>query len=364
MSECLALRDRYFAKGAPSDPRWIEHLGSCSECRQAFEALPQVDRALDEVGRLPVDVPGFDAVARLAASAARKQRRRRALRRSLPFFYTAVTTAALAAGFAAALLIDHAQKLAPKVLQPGAELHATSESKTAVLRNGARIRLDAGTLRLASTSPTGQALFLPSGRVSLEVPKLAPGTTLSVRTPDAEVRVRGTRFQVMRTDKGTQVSVTEGLVEVHPEGIGRPPQTLRAGESTTINSAEIYREELRRSTLEALDHGELTTAETQIGKLLGSAAEVAQKAEAQALLAWSLSAGGKRAEAIARYRQALVLLPQGQRPLWAENACAELAILLEQEKPAEAGAAWAECLRRFPEGVHAVLARSRVDSSR
>jgi hypothetical protein len=81
-------------------------------------------------------------------------------------------------------------------------------------------------------------------------------------------------------------------------------------------------------------------------------------------LAWSLAARGKRGDAVARYRQALTLLPDGQQPLWAENACAELAILVEQESPKSSGATWAECLRRFPSGVHAASARSRINSTR
>jgi tetratricopeptide (TPR) repeat protein len=81
-------------------------------------------------------------------------------------------------------------------------------------------------------------------------------------------------------------------------------------------------------------------------------------------LAWSLSARGKHTLAIDRYRQALTLLPEGVQPLWAENACAELAILVEQERPKDASTTWAECLRRFPDGVHAALARSRAHSSK
>jgi Flp pilus assembly protein TadD len=205
---------------------------------------------------------------------------------------------------------------------------------------------------------------LSSGRVSLEVPKLPAGSTLSVRTPDAEVRMHGTRFQVIRTGKETQVHVAEGLVEVRPEGVGRPVQMLRAGESATVASAEDYREGLRHSTLAALDHGQFGAAEKQIGQLLGTSPDVAQQAEAQALLAWSFSARGKRSEAIARYRQSLALLPRSQRPLWAENACVELAILVQQESQQQSTGTWAECLGRFPDGVHAALARSRVHSTK
>jgi tetratricopeptide (TPR) repeat protein len=107
----------------------------------------------------------------------------------------------------------------------------------------------------------------------------------------------------------------------------------------------------------------LDAAESRIDQLLQSSPEVAQQAEAQALLAWSLSTRGRREKAISLYRRALAILPEGRRPLWAENACAELAILVEQEAPRDSAGSWAECLRRFPDGVHASIARSRIRSS-
>jgi ferric-dicitrate binding protein FerR (iron transport regulator) len=366
MSDCLSLRERYFLPGVgdPASPEWTSHLGACAECRQAFLGLPQVDGALAELGRVPVSVPDFRTLATAAADSARTQRRRRAVRRSVPFLYTGLGTAALAAGLVAALWINRAHQSAPKLLVPGAEMRATNEAKAAVLASGVRIRLDAGTLKLAAASRETQSLLLPLGRVFVDVPKLPSGAMLSVRTPDAEVRVHGTRFQVIRTSKDTQVHVVDGVVEVRPEGIGRPVQTVRAGESATIGSAESYREGLRQATLDALDHGEFTAAEKQLGQLLGAGAGASEQAEAQALLAWSLSARGKHQEAIQRYRQALTLLPERQQPLWAENACAELALLVEQESPREGTRTWAECLRRFPDGVHAGLARARALSGR
>ena len=321
MSDCLSLRERYFAPGAESanDPAWLAHLQTCPECRLAYQGLANVDRALVELARLPVAAPSFQSIAEAAAVAARNQRRRRAVRRSVPFLYTALGTAALAAGLIAALAIGRAHRLAPKLLSPGAEIQATAEAKSAILESGVRVRLDTGTLKLASAGKGSEALLLPSGRVFLEVPKLPAGRTLSVRTPEAEVRVHGTRFQVIRTAEETHVHVAEGVVEVRPEGIGRPVQMLRAGESTSVASAEVYRENLRHSTLAALDHGEFAAAEKRIDQLLGTNPDAAQRAEAQALLAWSLSARGKRSEAIDRYRGALVLLPEGARPLWADT---------------------------------------------
>jgi len=367
MSDCLSLRERYFAPGSENAPEWMAHLQGCPECRLAQQGLPLVDRALAEVVRLPqlsVDVPPFELVAKAAQCAARNQRRRQTVRRTVPFLYTGLATAVLAAGIVAMVWIGRVRSAAPRLLAPGAEIHATAEAQSAILANGVRIRLDTGSLKLARTDKDAQTLVLPLGRVFVDVPKLPAGSTLSVRTPDAEVRVHGTRFQVIRTGKDTQVHVVEGVVEVRPEGIGRPVQMLRAGEATTVGSAEAYREGLRQSTLIALDHGEFAAAEKQIGEMVGSSADRSQQAEAQALLAWSLSARGKRSEAIQRYRQVMTLLPEGRGPLWAENACAELAILIEQESPRDSSATWKECLRRFPDGVHAGLARSRAHPSK
>ena len=364
MSDCLSLRERHFAPGVESSPEWVNHVQSCPECRLAMQGLPLVDRALAEVAQLAVDVPPFEVVAKAAQSAARYQRRRQTVRRSVPFLYTGLATAALAAGIVATVWIGRIRSAAPKLLVPGTELRATTEAKSAILGNGVRIRLDAGSLKLASADRNAQTLLLPLGRVFVDVPKLPAGSTLSVRTPDAEVRVHGTRFQVIRTGKDTQVQVVEGVVEVRPEGIGRPVQLLHAGESATVGSAESYREGLRHSTLDALDHSEFATAEKQIGEMVGLSSDRSQQAEAQALLAWSLSARGKRGEAIQRYRQVMTLLPDGLGPLWAENACAELAILIEQESPQDSASTWAECLRRFPNGVHAGLARSRAHPSK
>jgi ferric-dicitrate binding protein FerR (iron transport regulator) len=367
MSDCLSMRERHFAPDAqgPLAPEWVEHLRVCAECRTAFEEMPAMDRALAEIARAPVSVPSFDMLALPAASAARKQRRRQSVRRSVPYLYTGVATAAVATAAVLAITILGGHEIKPDLLLPGKDLQVTGEPKLRVLGSGARLRLETGAIKLTSASKQKETLVLDHGRVLLEVPKLAPGVSLAVRTPDAEVRVHGTRFEVFRTENETRVHVTEGVVEVRPEGIGRSIQFLRTGESTTVGSAEAHREALRRATLAALDHGQFAAAEREIGTLLGSNPDAPQRAEAQALLAWSIAARGARAEAIQRYRQALALLPEGLQPLWAENACAELALLIEHENsPKSAAPTWAECLRRFPEGVHSGLARSRVRSSK
>jgi ferric-dicitrate binding protein FerR (iron transport regulator) len=367
MNACLTLRERHFAPdpGVANEPAWVEHLRVCDDCRAAFQALPAIEQLLEESCPPVPPVPAFETMASTAATAARRQRRRRMFRRSLPFMYTGLAAGLVAAVVVIGVVSNRARSTAPRLLQTGDELKVTAnKARSAVLASGTRLRLDAGNVKLDAVEAGYETLQLNTGRLFLDVPKLAKGRAIAVRTPDVEVRIHGTRLQVSRslqsTESGTQVQVLEGLVEVRPQGIGRPIQFVRAGETVTVNSEDSHRAALRRSTFEALDHGDFSEAERQIGSLLDTSHDSLQKAEARTLLARSAAARGRYAKAIGLYRQALALLPAGKAPLWGENACAELAFLVEQETPKMAVAAWSECLTRFPSGMHAELARSHI----
>jgi ferric-dicitrate binding protein FerR (iron transport regulator) len=363
MNDCLVLRERCFAPdpALADDAEWVEHLRVCEVCRSAFEALPAIEQLLEQSCPPTDPVPAYDTVATLAVTAARRQRQRRTLRRCIPFIYTGLAASLVAAVVVIGLVSSRGRSNAPQLLLAGESLNVTTKAHSAVLASGAHLRLDAGTVKLGSVEEGGETLQLDTGRLFLDVPKLAKGRMLAVRTPDAEVRIHGTRLQVSRSSHvETQVQVLEGLVEVRPEGIGRPIQFVRAGETVTVKSEDSHRAALHRSTLEALDHGDFSDAEKQIQSLLNTSHDSLQKAEAQALLARSASARGRHAEAIGLYRESLALLPAGKAPLWSENACAELAFLVEQETPKMAATAWSECLTRFPSGMHAELARAHI----
>jgi hypothetical protein len=100
---------------------------------------------------------------------------------------------------------------------------------------GASVRLSTGTeLELASDSsvrvdsrgPT-ERFSLSHGRLSVSVATLANGQRFIVDTPDAQVEVRGTRFELnvlgaaeqCGHGKRTRLSVSEGVVEVRSAGI-------------------------------------------------------------------------------------------------------------------------------------------------
>lgn len=99
---------------------------------------------------------------------------------------------------------------------------------------GASVRLSTGTelalgsdssVRVESGGPT-ERFSLSRGRLTVSVAKLAKGQRFIVDTPDAQVEVRGTRFELNVVGaaepcgggKRTRLSVSEGVVEVRSAG--------------------------------------------------------------------------------------------------------------------------------------------------
>jgi TolA-binding protein len=74
-----------------------------------------------------------------------------------------------------------------------------------------------------------EVVSLLSGRMDIQVDELIPGERFLVVTDDAEVEVRGTRFEVEAKEGLLQeVRVISGIVEVRPKD--RPTVTLQPGE--------------------------------------------------------------------------------------------------------------------------------------
>ncbi|HEX6764851.1 MAG TPA: FecR family protein, partial [Polyangiaceae bacterium] len=117
-----------------------------------------------------------------------------------------------------------ASSAAPSTFGAMDEIHTTAGARaSAELPSGAKVSVaESSLVRLSAVSNGTEELGLEVGRVDVSVPHLRSGATLSVRTPDARVTVRGTRFVVEVAARDarsvTSVSVLEGSVWVETRG--------------------------------------------------------------------------------------------------------------------------------------------------
>jgi ferric-dicitrate binding protein FerR (iron transport regulator) len=209
----------------------------------------------------------------LAAEAA--ERRARAARRRRVVFAAAALAAALAAAVAGVLIVFRAQPASPvaaqvTALQGPVEIAAGGAARSAPslalvpltsddeLRTGegARAKASLATGATVEVGPSTRVRFAPAdagrdrlgdritldqGVISVDVPPLPAGVTLSVRTLDAVVTVHGTRFSVERRPGAagepaeTRVSVEEGRVAVHRGAVER---SLSPGETWSSRDEE------------------------------------------------------------------------------------------------------------------------------
>ena len=123
------------------------------------------------------------------------------------------------AGSAAAALVG-----AP--LAAGTRMLAGSKGAKIVLSTGTQLAIDPQSDVSVVEGGRVEAFALRGGTLRADVAKLAPNEQFIVRTPDAEVEVRGTSFQVrvVATDpacpnSNTRVDVYEGVVAVRAKGV-------------------------------------------------------------------------------------------------------------------------------------------------
>ncbi|WP_438027254.1 FecR domain-containing protein [Sorangium sp. So ce233] len=213
---------------------------------------------------------------RLAAEEA--ARRARAARRRRAAIAAAALAAALAAAAAGVAVVFRARPLpdaAAQVtaLQGAVEIAAGDATRSppsralVPLTSGEELRTGEGAMAKASLAtgatvevgPSTRVRFTPSGagrdrfddvvaldrgRISVDVPPLPAGVTLSVRTADAVVTVHGTRFSVERRPGAageaaeTRVSVVDGRVAVRR---GEVERFLSPGETWSSRDEEPAR---------------------------------------------------------------------------------------------------------------------------
>jgi ferric-dicitrate binding protein FerR (iron transport regulator) len=355
--DCAIAREAMLGRerGAELDRAVEEHLQSCATCTADAARLDTLDEAMEGLAQDVAAPPPFEIVAGQAWAAARGRRRARFLRRTLP---VTVAFAGVVAGTVLATRLFHQQE--GRVAVEGEVLDASRGISEAALADGARVTIVSGRAVIEASNRTSAIVRLDAGTAFVSVPHLAPGRSFMVRTDEVEARVHGTRFEVGRGSQGTRVSVADGAVEIRPRDRPGEAFLLTRGESRLIEGLAQRRVRARAGALAALDRRDDSGAQDEIRAWLASDPPAEEAAEAHALLAWKMSRDGDRSGALASYRRALALLPSGRAPLWADNACAQLALLEEGESPEAGRAGWRRYLDRFPGGVHAATARSRI----
>jgi ferric-dicitrate binding protein FerR (iron transport regulator) len=253
---------------------------------------------------------------------------------------------------------------------------------------GATVRLSSGTelsvehdtnVEFEDAGPV-QRFFLGQGVLQAKVAKLTHEQRFIVRTPDAEIEVRGTVFRVEIVDpdapcaegRRTRVTVSEGLVEVrgagastyvHP-GESWPPDcaTPRPALSQPTHVAGPSHAEPAPATLAAgssaasgnADADPDTAPPPAAGRSGKELSSIAQQNELFAAAA-AQSRSGDREGALGSFEALLRRYPQS--PL-AESAAVQRMRLLEASNPSAARSAARQYLARYPQGY------ARTDAAR
>ena len=220
-------------------------------------------------------------------------------------------------------------------LSTGTELELEEKTDVSVLGDGA----DGAT----------QSFALVAGALGAHVAKLRAGERFLVRSPDAEIEVRGTRFRVSivaadPTCGGgtvTRLTVTEGVVAVR-----------HAGTEVLVGRGGSWPEGCAVART-AASHDPPPARSGSAGAHPIVAGEVPSQrstlAEQNALFASATAASGRgdRADAIARFTQFVAAYPES--PL-AESAVVQRMRLLGGQDPSAARKAAHEYLQRYPSG--------------
>jgi hypothetical protein len=351
VEEALLTRERGVTLGAELS----EHLLTCESCAATSARLDAVDAVLGARADEVATPPPFDTVLRPARAAARHRRQLRHVRRVLPV--TLAVAGAVAVTVVASQVFHRAER---RVAVAGDAIDASRGVSEAALADGSRVMVVAGRAVVEASDRSRAIVRLETGTAFVNVPRLGAGRSFVVATDELEARVRGTRFEVRRGGQGTIVTVAEGTVEIRPRDKSGAAFLLGKGESRLVEGLAQRRAQARAAARASLDRRDDSAAEDHIRAWLATEPPAEEAAEAYALLGWKMSRDGNRAGAAQSYRRALAMLPADRTPLWADNACARLALIEEGEGAPARTAAWRRYLDRFPAGVHAATARSRI----
>ena len=228
MSDCLSLRERFFAPGSVQRPRVDGPFaglpgvpaGPPGHCRSWIARSPNWRN-----GRWTCRASRQSPEA--AQSAARTQRRRQTVRRSVPFLYTGLVDRR-GCGRIRGHDLDRPRPLGRA--QAACAGRRDPRHGRSQIRDSRQWRSHSPRRWLAQARYFGQAeTHKPCFCLWVESFSMFPSFHRDPRSRCARPMQRfasmARRFQVIRTGKDTQVNVVEGVVEVRPEGIGRPVQS-------------------------------------------------------------------------------------------------------------------------------------------
>jgi len=221
------------------------------------------------------------------------------------------------------------------------------------LRCGGLLASRGATVRILRDKPRTALIRLRTGRLGMRVPKLPRGGRVEVVTPDARVRVVGTRFTVQRGHQPrTTVAVAEGVVWVTPTGRNRRIVVLRAGESRTVLGEAAYLKQVLGQVSKALGAGRLTDAARLGRRYLAVTSKPAGAATMKLRLAGILVRLGRTRAAVKLYQDVMGSAPHA---VARQNALAFLARLYERlGKARRALGIWRGLVKKYPRGLFAV----------
>lgn len=252
-------------------------------------------------------------------------------RRRLRFVWFGIAAAALVAGLVVGLRRAPAPVALPSA--PSAPAPAPSHVETGDAHSRISLgfaSLDIGpetSITTIGAEETGIVVVLERGTVGFEVAPRGTRPPFVVQSGDIRVRVVGTSFLVSRTDSGTKVAVSHGVVEV-----------LSGADRTELHAGESW----PRATTVAAASREPTAARSAPGPSDQQLYERAARLE-----------GKDPDEAVAIYRR---LAAKGGP--WSANALfAAGRLSVERGRKAEARQLLQQYLVRYPGGANAEDAR-------
>jgi hypothetical protein len=232
---------------------------------------------------------------------------------------------------------------------PGHRIVARGRSRASLaFSTGTQLTVENGGDLTVVEKGRSQIFALSAGEIRARVAKLGDGERFVVRTPDAEVEVRGTSFSVAIAPSEpscgsgtvTRVTVDEGVVVVR-----------RGATETSVGRGEEWPA--------GCDGVAAAAAPARAGAGAGATAGASSLVEQNNLFSEALAFknGGQHAAAVAAFERFMARYPSSNL---AENAAVERMKLLLADDPPRGVAAARQYLRRYPNGFAQADARAAV----